>query len=378
LQANQPAHKFFPQLEGLRAMAIASVIAFHWVPAGPGWSYWLDWAGSLGVIYFYVLSGFLIGNILLREKDKLDKNNEAIGSSLIIFYCRRMLRTFPAYYLLLIILLVLKFPYDFSSVSGWFFLHLSNLYFFFYNCWDGNNTLIGHFWSLAVEEQFYLLFPLLILFVPRSFLLRAIILMGLSGMTCRVILYLIHAEYFSIFTLSCFDSFAIGALLSYVRIKEIPISLKAIKLITLIALLLYVFLPHPSFLYFTGKTFLYRLLPSGAVLCAGLIYLTTQKEHKRNYLLENSLFVYLGKIGYGLYLYHMFIPSLAVYLLKEFGYNISSAWIFVVDVILLLTVSSVSFYLLEKPVYSLKKHFRYKADVNEKRNDQEVRSLTTS
>ncbi len=359
-----PSPKFFPQLEGLRAFAILFVIMAHWQNDGNPYEYWIRWAGVWGITYFYVLSGFLIGNIILKEKDELQKNtNYSVWNVLKIFYIRRILRIFPIYYLLLIVLLIIGFPNFISDIYPWLFLYGSNIYIFLHGwIWP-----ITHFWTLSVEEHFIIIFPLIILFVPGRFTLKAIIIIALSGILCRTILYLCKQEFYSIFTFSCFDSLAIGALLSYLKIRNITIPF--LKTIMIAAFILYLFLPLPSFLYFTGKTLLKVAVPSAAIFSLGIIFFTSQENGIRNFtrhLFENKIALYIGKIGYGIYLFHLLIPDLRIYLLNVSGISISSLpLLYLIDTILLMIIATASFYLIENPIYSLKKHFQYKYLKNE-------------
>ncbi len=104
--SGKTTHKFLPQLEGLRAFAILAVIVAHWQADGNPYEYWIRWAGVFGITYFFVLSGFLIGGIVLKENELLvQKNSKTIWLLLKVFFARRALRIFPIYYLTIIILL---------------------------------------------------------------------------------------------------------------------------------------------------------------------------------------------------------------------------------------------------------------------------------
>ena len=124
---------FLPQLEGLRAYAILFVIIAHWQVDGNAYEYWIRWAGVWGITFFYVLSGFLIGNIVLKENENLkDKTLKTMLPVLKVFYIRRMLRIFPIYYLTIFVLLIIGFPLCIDKVFPWLFFHASNLYIFFH------------------------------------------------------------------------------------------------------------------------------------------------------------------------------------------------------------------------------------------------------
>lgn len=153
-----------PGLDGLRALAIIGVLLFHGgVDAVPG--------GFLGVDVFFVLSGFLISTLLLEELDRSDRVR--FGT----FYLRRARRLLPALFLLLTVLaLAVGFVYTDAAaalrrdglaaltyVTNWWFIFSEQSYFDF----TGRPPLLAHLWSLAIEEQFYLLWPLLLFLLYR-------------------------------------------------------------------------------------------------------------------------------------------------------------------------------------------------------------------
>ncbi|MCU0239268.1 MAG: acyltransferase, partial [Pyrinomonadaceae bacterium] len=141
-----------PSLDGLRTISIAFVIFAHFLHS-LGIVDNLN-LGNLGVRIFFVISGFLITGLLLKELDKTDKIN------LTKFYFRRTMRIFPPYYFFLFVMLALTlFGYFQISISAFLasFSYLSNYL-------DPNGWNLGHTWSLSVEEQFYLLFPSVLLF----------------------------------------------------------------------------------------------------------------------------------------------------------------------------------------------------------------------
>ena len=121
--------------------------------------------GSNGVNLFFVISGFLITEIFLKCKKEVE-NGQSIRLTLRQFYARRFLRIFPLYYLVI----SLSFLFNFSDVwheLWWYLTYTVNYYGLVTGKWIG----LPHFWTLALEEQFYLLWPLVILLVPRRCLL---------------------------------------------------------------------------------------------------------------------------------------------------------------------------------------------------------------
>ena len=136
-----------PELDGLRAFAFAAVAVHHWRPRH------FDFPLVSGVHLFFVLSGFLITGILLDARTRNETSaSQGVLPTLRAFYVRRFLRIFPLYYAALAIA-------TWFDVAGlrqswpWHASYLSNYQIFLKNDWIG---LVGHFWTLAVEEQFYL------------------------------------------------------------------------------------------------------------------------------------------------------------------------------------------------------------------------------
>jgi peptidoglycan/LPS O-acetylase OafA/YrhL len=152
--------RHIPSLDGLRAIAVLLVLWCHIPPATPGFPDWLGWArtwvvpGNLGVELFFALSGFLITRILLDERER--------GQSVRWFLLRRLLRIFPIYYLLLCVMAWQR-P---AGEIGWALLYLGNFRDTFWPIMDRNP--LGHTWSLCVEEHFYMLWPLVVAWLPPA------------------------------------------------------------------------------------------------------------------------------------------------------------------------------------------------------------------
>ena len=147
---------YFPSLDGFRALAVILVVTYHLALVVHSHVYYFFINGPLGVDIFFVISGFLITTLLLKEK-------VSTGSiSLRKFYFRRVLRIFPAAYSCLIVIigisLVFGFAMDRVNLLGCF-LYLTDfpLFGLHHTSWA-----TGHYWSLAIEEQYYLLFPFLL------------------------------------------------------------------------------------------------------------------------------------------------------------------------------------------------------------------------
>jgi len=160
-----------PQLDGLRFLAIAGVMIQHnWRPGPMPWIFGrLDYAET-GVRLFFVLSGFLITGILLRGRAAATVAATSRLSTLRNFYVRRFLRIFPVYYATLLAVVLLDIS-PARQIWPWLVTYTTNIYIWHRVAWIGH---LGHLWTLAVEEQFYIVWPWLVLFLPRR-LLRPIL-----------------------------------------------------------------------------------------------------------------------------------------------------------------------------------------------------------
>ncbi|RUU12827.1 acyltransferase, partial [Mesorhizobium sp. M7A.T.Ca.TU.009.01.3.2] len=143
------------QLDALRAIAVTMVLYSHFFAEGP--SFW----GHIGVRLFFVLSGFLITRLLLEARSATEFET---GPALRSFYIRRMLRIFPPYFAVLGFVWLVDLDQSRGSLV-WHALYLSNFWYALHNNW--NPWVLGHFWSLSIEEQFYLAWPLVVLLAPR-------------------------------------------------------------------------------------------------------------------------------------------------------------------------------------------------------------------
>ena len=196
------------QLDTVRAVAVGMVIVSHWAPRTT--TFWFS--GYVGVQLFFVISGFLITGILLDARRKADKFGIPRSAALKSFYVRRFLRIFPLFYATLAIALLLGFPTVRASI-GWLVLYLSNALFAIRGRWIGE---IAHFWSLSVEEQFYLVWPVLILFTPKRLLLplitSAIVLAPVFRFTCSALG--INGIAVAVLPFSSLDTLGLGAMLA--------------------------------------------------------------------------------------------------------------------------------------------------------------------
>jgi len=359
-------------LDGLRAVAFLIVFFFHTRNLPFGW---------LGVQLFFVLSGFLITDILLKMKEKLPR-----GEFFAKFYGRRFLRIFPLYYFYLILLAAFIFLLPSLDLKGlrpelgkgfinqiW----VAAFYmfdFFHASAFFERSRFFTHLWSLSVEEQFYLLWPLLIFLTPRGKLKQLFFSAIGLGFIFRLIITLVYrAQTFpflssdpqqavNVLPFSHLDAFAFGAYISRfelprprLQLLALAVTVPAIGLLTdylskgTLTLALGYDLPLTGFY---KEVWGYTLLN---YLFAVLIYCVARTNFLTG-ILESPPLRYLGKISYGLYVYHYGIIAIMVVLFRKYDldYSLRSPQMFIATFSATLLIATLSFYLLEKPIINLK------------------------
>lgn len=352
-------NRYIVQLDGLRFFAVLMVMVAHW----------LQWSNPIltkipfvhGVTLFFVLSGFLITRILLQNRDLYDKNQLKKAYLVKSFYIRRFFRIFPIYYLLIFLLFIFNYK-NTQEIFPWLVTYTSNIYQSIHNVYVGD---FNHFWSLAVEEQFYIFWPFLVLFIKPKRTFLAIILTIVLSLVTRVILYFMVDGWMatSYFTLSCMHALGLGALIAYVKLYKPKIEGSLAKRIWLyVAAGLYVVsLSFQNILDLRWykeilDDFLFAILALFIILRASNNGFTGLAK----VVLENKFIVYSGKISYGLYVFHLFIPALMYVILPRIGVSISNKYIFfIASYMLTFCVASLSWKLIEAPINKLKNKVPY-------------------
>ena len=293
--------KYRKDIDGLRALAVILVVFFHGFPE------WLP-GGFIGVDIFFVISGFLISTILLEN---LEKNNFGFTD----FYARRIRRIFPALIAVLSFALILGwftlFP-DEYRLLGWhifgsasFFQNFNLLSEVGYFDEAAETKPLLHLWSLGIEEQFYLFWPLLLWlgYKLKINLLLLILVVGLSSFSLNLF-YSDTNQTFAFFSpVTRFWELLFGAVLAYSKLNSNRylqyknLSLVGIGLIAIGTLIISPFSTFPGWI---------ALLPTIGAL---LIIAASEKELVNHYLLSNKVMVYLGLISYPLYLWHWVLLS---------------------------------------------------------------------
>lgn len=351
--------EYYLQLDGLRTIAVSMVMFGHWV-IYPKLLSIGAFLSTGGVDIFFVLSGFLISGILIKASDNTNKIH-----ALKQFYIRRFLRIFPLYYLVILIGVLIAIP-NIRQQFWWFLFYAGNIIVAKTNGTSGSFT---HLWSLAVEEQFYIFFPFIVFFVPKKNRLISFSLMIVMSVLCRAIIYLVYKQNINIawwmhsLTFCCLDSFGLGALLAYLKIYHFDLVKRILKKWGLFfwalgasILLGYVFTlgSQENLFVFT----FHRLFFS--IFCFWVVGVATTDGFKGviKLFFENNFIQYLGKISYGLYVYHHFMP----YFFGRVGYNINGHSILLNSFLYLIAtiiISSISWHFFEYPINKLKERFSY-------------------
>jgi len=327
--------------DGLRALAVLSVMFYHL-----GWSsFSLGWAG---VPFFFVLSGFLITGILL------DSKGASAGQFFGRFYLRRTLRIFPLYYLYLAVVFCWCAYHGIHATGWWYYVaYLQNYYLGLTNfAWTPGQEL-GHTWSLAVEEQFYLLWPLLVFHLSTKQLKFVLVAMFLLAVVSRSVL--LKTGWMVPFAPlpSNLDTLGLGALLAILarenRARYAAASLwLLIGSAALVAAIVF-FSGH----HMTSADDLY--MASLALLFVGVVsYVSTRHIP----VLDWAPLAYIGKISYGLYIWHAFtyhVLNAAIY--NKWIPDPGARWLDAVKIAFTFAVAIASFELFEKPILRLKDHF---------------------
>ena len=306
-----------PQLDGLRALAVSGVIVSHFIPAS---SRFLN-TGGMGVRLFFVLSGFLITGILLSSRGAVDEGSRSIRAQLRRFYLRRFLRLFPALALVIACAWIAGVPEMRRSVL-WHLSYLSNVYFARLGHFDG---AVSQLWSLAVEEQFYLFWPLLLFLIPRRRVAAAVVAMTLVGPTYRLLAAGLGANPIAVSVLpfACFDTLGVGAMLALSGRTEFGAWWSRAQLeragtiigIPLLALLVVLRLAQRA----NGMQVVFGDLVMALAFVAVISKAASGYGGRTGALLQSRPLVYVGRISYGVYLYHDFAPRMLAAALRAAG-----------------------------------------------------------
>ena len=342
-----------PQFDGLRALAVLTVMVDHFSADVPNFPL-PDWIhlGATGVRLFLVLSGYFITASLRRARDRMDAGELSAGKTMAAFYWRRFLRIGPAYLVFAAIALLL----DLGAIRynwAWVFTGTVNWLIAWNDQWP---LAISHLWSICVQEQFYLFWPLLILLVPRKWMLSAIIAVAFAGVAFRIgcVIFSVPIIARWVLPFGSLDSLAAGAALGWCggRLRASRggwvLAWLCLSMSTVAAVLRN---GDPTKL----KSVLVEPLEAGAFV---ILVARTATGFDGNIarFLSNAGLVFAGRISYGLYIYHILVamvfnrwmPSQMRFLITIRSLRL------VVFGIVTLFVAALSWRLLEQPINRLR------------------------
>ena len=345
---------YIPSLDGWRAVAIMMVILGHFMLKLEQGSVIhtilkLTAIGILGVKIFFVLSGFLITTLLIKEKIKygrLDLKN---------FFIRRALRIIPVLYLYIIVVFLVN---HFSSLN----LSLSNfvgplLYINNFNFLSGT-WITGHTWSLAVEEQFYLIWPFIFRYIKNSLLICLIIILVIPFF--KIVQYTnpqIENYILAPFFVPASSIFS-GALVSLLCFNPNAISkLIIIKNFNFIAFIFAIIVIYS--IYYLSIKGLYGtlLLPLGNILtdfsiCYMILFSILRKDHFIFRILNSKILIQIGVISYSLYIWQQ------LFIIPKGNYPVLEQYLYSpLNLLLVFVTGFLSYHFFEKPFLKLKKKF---------------------
>jgi peptidoglycan/LPS O-acetylase OafA/YrhL len=359
--------EYIPELDGIRGIAIIMVLLWHYgnnqviyelnlftkyfrIASSMFWS---------GVDLFFVLSGFLIGRILLNNRDTRNYFRT--------FYIRRIFRIFPLYYLSIVAFFLLhswglentfvwlmKDPFPFWTYA----LFIQN--FAMSNALHYGPSWLGITWSLAIEEQFYLILPLVIFLIADIRLVYLLLMAVLLAFVYRI-LYPGITSHVSL--IGRIDTLASGVLLAYVALnKEILNCLTKNKKIIYIvfAILLFGVIVFSAIYYDDYKSYVYSWLTLLYTLFI-LIPLIDQNSFISS-MLRNRILKQIGILSFGIYLYHQLITGILHQIILKQTPRISTVTdlsITFLSFILTIIIAHLSYMYLEKPFLKLGRKYNY-------------------
>jgi peptidoglycan/LPS O-acetylase OafA/YrhL len=348
------------QIDGLRCVAVLGVLVHHFIRFDN--VYLNRFPFGQGVNLFFVISGYLITKILLLNKYRVDKGERSIVKVLKSFYFRRTLRIFPIYYLTIFYLLAIDFQ-NTKDVFVWLVSYTTN----FYISIDSHPYIgsFNHLWSLAVEEQFYLLWPMMILLIPQKYIEKSIVAIIFLSLGFKIY-YFAHFGYstaINALTISCADSLGFGALIAYWSLNRPKLISKINRFrfsvpVSFLPFVFFIIYPAPYVnVILTGNNFLFSFFAFFVVLRASEMKFSSLTK----FLLENRLAVHIGIISYGIYLYHFFMPDFYNILIEWFPqtFQLESSFRTIFLFISAIAFAELSWIVVERPLMKFKDRYKY-------------------
>ena len=329
--------------------------------------------GTAAVRVFFVLSGFLISGILLENRRKIEAEGESLSGSVRRFYFRRFARLVPVLYLAVIAAAALNlgaarqsWPWDLTYLSNFYAIKRGQL-----------QEATGHFWTLAIEEQFYLVWPWVILLVPRRRMAGLLVGIIVSAPVFRLAMMLLKRDAIWYYCLppGCLDALGLGALLAWARVEGgdawggivrrlekigwiIGLPLSCFGLWALRGGVSLVAMRNSAHWRWAVRPMQLdqMVLTESAYALVGFAAVASLVTRPRSIgaaVMRWRPLVYLGTISYGLYVYHIPIKSFyATYLVGDFAWlpRENTRYYFFLLTGISVGVASASWFLMERPI----------------------------
>src|SRR6266699_2759512 len=349
LVQDRALERYQPQFDGLRALAVLTVMVDHYSADVPNFPL-PDWIhlGATGVRLFLVLSGYFITASLRRARGRMESDGLSAGKVMGPFYWRRFLRISPAYGVYFIIALILGLGMIRQNWA-WVLTGTVNWLIALKNEWP---LASSHLWSICVQEQFYLLWPLFILLLPRRWMLQIIISVALAGVAFRIgcVVFSVPMIARWVLPFGSLDSLAAGAALGWCGGR-----LRPSRAGWLIAAICFSMLMLAA-IWRIGDGMRLRSVMVEPLEAAAFVVLVARTATGFSGYIARFLtlpgLVFAGRISYGLYIYHILVA-----MVFERWLSGRMQWMVTMPSVRLilfgtttLVVAAVSWHLLEQPV----------------------------
>lgn len=357
----QKTATYFQGLNSLRAIAALSVLVGHvelmkynnGLPNLLSIDYFKYSSGHTGVVLFFVLSGFLITYLLLKEQKETSK------ISFKTFYAKRMLRVWPLYFLI-ILLSVIIFQYS-PSLTTW--VLCLTIFPNVAHALDLPWAVSPQLWSIGVEERFYLIHPFLVRFLKKKLLIFLVLFFGVYTFLPQIIICYLHpnasTELFlrNFFYGSKYNCMALGGICAILQMNYSERLASIFKNRILAGILffgpiLYWLFPSPLYLNDTVQICLTKLDVTQELFSVlfGIQILVVVNNSFISNLIKVKILDYLGKISYGIYMFHWIIILLlihALYPILKTNYSTGNFTLYALSIGLTIGVSALSFHYFE-------------------------------
>jgi peptidoglycan/LPS O-acetylase OafA/YrhL len=338
----------FQQLDSLRAVAIGIVMLHHYINPPILLS-------GFGVTFFFVLSGYFATNTLLKLRSRMDGGATGVGGAVKDFYLRRYMRICPMYFLVLLITALFNVE-GARNALPWNALFLSNIQTVVTGQWNGRFSPL---WSLSFLEQFYLIWPFVVLVLPRRRLVPVLIFLTALGPAWRLICYWqdLSPIHWSVSPLSSCDAVGCGALLAVARLGNVGETVlpKLIWVTRWVGLPCYILLFAAKGLH-VPPWYTEVVIP----LVASLAFTGLTEKASRGFggvigaILNSEPLAQIGRMSYSIFLLHTF-AELLLPRVGLLGSILDSNYRFLVLIPCTVTLANFAWRWIERPIQDLRR-----------------------